>query len=84
MSPITVGIYLWSKFLSFVMSVLCKSGDIVSFKSRPIFTTTVLFMSGLCVLQVALNLVQLWENATSVGPNGHNGFTVSVRDRNYQ
>lgn len=33
---------------------------------------------------VALNLVQLWENATSVGPNGHNGFTVSVRDRNYQ
>lgn len=33
--------------------------------------------------EVALNLVQLWENSTSVGPNGHNGFTVAVRDRNY-
>lgn len=33
--------------------------------------------------EVALNLVQLWENATSVTSTGQNGFTVSVRDRNY-
>ncbi|KAL4234515.1 hypothetical protein ACF0H5_006158 [Mactra antiquata] len=33
--------------------------------------------------EVALNLVQLWENSTTVTPNGNNGFTVSVRDRSY-
>ena len=36
----------------------------------------------LCV-QVALNLVQLWENATSVNANGQSGFVVAVRDRSY-
>lgn len=33
--------------------------------------------------EVALNLVQLWENSTSVSRNGQNGFVVAVRDRSY-
>lgn len=33
--------------------------------------------------EVALNLVQLWENSTSVNTNGQSGFVVAVRDRSY-
>lgn len=33
--------------------------------------------------EVALNLVQLWENCTNFSKNGSSGFTVSVRDRSY-
>ncbi|XP_053400915.1 uncharacterized protein LOC123550698 [Mercenaria mercenaria] len=33
--------------------------------------------------EVALNLVQLWENSTTVNRNGQSGFVVSVRDRSY-
>ncbi|WAR12008.1 hypothetical protein MAR_026281, partial [Mya arenaria] len=34
-------------------------------------------------LQTALNLVQLWENSTTLTLNGQSGFSVSVRDRAY-
>lgn len=34
--------------------------------------------------EVALNLVQLWENCFTVKPSGQSSFTVEVRDRAYQ
>ncbi|XP_052230012.1 delphilin-like [Dreissena polymorpha] len=33
--------------------------------------------------EVALNLVQLWENSTTISIHGNNGLCVSVRDRTY-
>lgn len=33
--------------------------------------------------EVALNLVQLWENCTTLSKSGQGGFTVAVRDRTY-